>query len=101
MHETVTGVDQQLLSLHSLPLCTLFHSCLRKKKKKKHLEDCVSLMLAELKVEVTALQKQELSRCFVYIKQISVNNAAACTQREDAVHSFRGKLIYYTQVGES
>ena len=68
-------------SLHSPSpsLCTLFHS-LVSEKKKKHLEDCVALMLGELKVEETALQKQELSLCFAYIillKQISVCNTTA------------------------
>ena len=68
MHETVTGVGQQLPSSFSLSLslspCTLFHSLV---SRKSHLEDCDSLMLGELKIEAAALKNQELSRCFVYI----------------------------------
>ena len=44
-------------------------------------------MLGELKVEATALQKQELSWCFAYIialKQISVCNT---TTYKDALHA--------------
>lgn len=57
-------------SLHSVSLTCLL--------KKKHLEDCVSLILGELKVEDTALQKQKMS-CFIFtyitpLKQISVCN---------------------------
>lgn len=61
MYEAVTGVGRQLLSSLSPSLCTLFHSLVSGREKKEHLEDCVSLMLGELKVEVTALQKHELS----------------------------------------
>lgn len=46
-------------SLFTFSLSALCFTLLSQKK--KHLEDCVSLMLGELKVEVTALLKQELS----------------------------------------
>ena len=90
MHETVTGAGRQLFSPSlSLPRHSVFTLLSRgKKKKKKHLEeDCVSLVLGELKVEATALQKQELSWCFAYIialKQISVCNT---TTYKDALHA--------------
>lgn len=57
MHEAVTGVGQQLLSLLSPSLRSVLLSCLGKKA-------LIGLRLpyvGELKVEVTALQKQELS----------------------------------------
>lgn len=79
MHETVTGAGQQLsLFTLRLPLFALCFTLLSQKK--KHLEDCVALMLGELKVEETALQKKELSLCFAYIillKQICVCSTTA------------------------
>lgn len=94
MHETVTGAGQQLFSPRSLCLCTLFSlSCLRKKKKKHLEEDCVSLVLGELKVEATALQKQELSWCFAYIialKQISVCNTTTYKRRASCRSNYGG-----------
>lgn len=79
----------------SLPLHSVFTLLSqKKKKKKKHLEeDCVSLVLGELKVEATALQKQELSWCFAYIialKQISVRNTTTYKRRASCRSNYGG-----------
>lgn len=80
------------LALSASALC--FHSLVSEKKKKKHLEeDCVSLVLGELKVEATALQKQELSSCFAYIialKQISVCNTTTYKRRASCRSNYGG-----------
>lgn len=86
MYEMVTGVGRQLLPIRSPHLlCTLFRSRLREREeKKKALKRTASPWCWQSsRAEMTALKKEELSWCFVYIKPISVNKETTDRQSKD------------------
>lgn len=83
-------------SLHSPFLHSVSLSCLWKKK--KHLEDCISPMLGELKVEVMLLKNKKISWSFVCItsfKQICVNNTISDRQCGNTAYSFQTRITLW------